>query len=300
MNKIKLWLKATRAPFFTASLIPVMVGAALSSRHGDFSLTALFWGFFIVVSSHAGSNLINDYFDAEGSDRVNQEPTPFSGGSRLIQKQILTKKSFLKAAIFAYALSITTAGLLALSYRNGWILALALLGIILGLSYSASSTFGMGRGWGEIAIGFAFGPLAVLGSYILQTNIPVIEAFLVGIPVGFLIMGVVILNEVPDRKADQAVGKRTWVVRSQGGIRAVYIYLTVIALAYLTIFVGVYSGFFPPQILFSYVTIPLAVWVVLKAWRYREKVPELIPALAGNIGLHFFTGILLCLGLIWR
>ena len=41
---------------------------------------------------------------------------------------------------------------------------------MLGVAYSASWTYGMGRGWGELVVGVAFGPLAVLGSYLLQTG----------------------------------------------------------------------------------------------------------------------------------
>jgi hypothetical protein len=38
----------------------------------------------------------------------------------------------------------------------------------------------------------------------------------------------------------------------------------------------------------------------LKVWRYRDQVPQIIPALAGNIGLHLVTGLVLCIGFWWR
>jgi 1,4-dihydroxy-2-naphthoate octaprenyltransferase len=300
MEKLLLWFKAVRAPFFVASLIPVLVGAAVGGRMGYFKISSLLFALVIVIFNHAGSNLLNDFFDSEGSDPINKTPTPFSGGSRMIQQNLLPKKTFLRVALVFFGLSISLTGILSLNYHNFMIFGLGVGGVILGVSYSATHIFGMGKGWGEIAVGAAFGPLSVLGSFLLQTNFFAWEALLAGVPVGFLIMGVLILNEFPDLEADRAVGKRNWIVRVGGGVKGVGIYLTIISLAYVTVLAGVFLKFFPARVLFSYSTIPLAVWVGLKTWQYKEKVPEIIPALAGNIGLHFITGLLICLGIWWK
>lgn len=300
LKKLKVWLIAVRAPFFSASLIPVLVGAALSSRLGNFHCIKLLLALWIVVSCHAGANLINDYFDAEGSDPLNRFSTPFSGGSRLIQQGILSRKAYYQGAYIIYGIAFFTVLTLTFVYQNLGILLLGIAGIVIGIVYSARKTFGMGRGWGELAVGIGFGPFATAGSFLLQTNFLLPEAFLAGIPVGFLIMGVLILNEFPDVEADRAVNKRNWIVRSGGGIRGVWIYLTVISLAYFTLIGGVFWGVFPPKILVSCFTIPLAVWVLLKIHQYQGNNPEIAPVLAGNIGLHFITGILITVGLWWK
>ncbi|HBF39524.1 MAG TPA: hypothetical protein DDW50_19670 [Firmicutes bacterium] len=300
MKKIKLWLTAIRVPFFSAAIIPVLVGTALSSRLGNFHLIKLFLALLIVISCNAGANLINDYFDALGSDLINQAPTPFSGGSRLIQQGLLSRKAFYKGAKVTYGIAFLTVFILTCVCQNLSILFLGIAGIIIGITYSASKTYGMGRGWGELAVGMGFGPLATAGSFLLQTNFLVPEAFLAGIPVGFLVMGILILNEFPDLEADRTVGKRNWIVRAGGGVRGLWIYLTVISLAYFTLAAGVFWGVFPAKILVSCFTIPLAVWVLLKTNQYHGKNPEIIPALAGNVGLHFITGLLISVGLWWK
>jgi 1,4-dihydroxy-2-naphthoate octaprenyltransferase len=297
-KKIKLWLKATRAPFFTASIVPVLVGAALAERESFFTIPSLFFALVIVVFEHAGANLINDYFDAKGSDLINQNPTLFSGGSRCIQKGFLSKKRCLNGSIFCYSISLITAFFLSIQRGQPLILGLTFVGALLGISYSISWIFGMGRGWGELAVGLAFGPLAVLGSYLLQTNSIAVKGFLAGIPVGFFIMGVLVLNQIPDFQADRDSGKRNWTVRAGGERRVVWIYLTIITAAYLTVLTGILSGVFPVWVLFSYGTIPLAIWISLKSWRYKGPVTEIIPVLAGNIGLHSLAGILIGLG-VW-
>jgi 1,4-dihydroxy-2-naphthoate octaprenyltransferase len=299
MEKIFLWLKAMRAPFFTASLIPVMVGAALANRRGDFKVMPAFLSLLIVLGNHAGANLLNDICDAEGSDPINRRVTPFSGGSRMIQNGIFTRKEFLHGTLVSYGFGQGIAICLSLIYHNPLIFGLAIAGAALGVVYSLAPIAGMNRGWGELAVGMAFGPLAVMGSYLLQRGEIVPEAFWAGVPVGFLVMGILILNEFPDIEADRAVGKRNWLVRV-GGVRGVWVYMTVVGLAYLTIFAGVICGVFPVRLLLSYTTVPLAVWIFLKVWRYHDQVPEIIPALAGNIGLHLVTGVILCIGLWWR
>ncbi|MGE5607220.1 MAG: prenyltransferase [Bacteroidota bacterium] len=299
LKKIKYWLVATRAPFFTASVIPALVGAALAKREGVFSLWSLWFALVIVIFEHAGANLLNDYFDAEGSDLVNQTPTPFSGGSRCIQKGVLSKAKCLKGSTFCYSIGLSMAAFLSITHEQPFILILSMIGAALGISYSLSWTFGMGRGWGELAVGLAFGPLAVLGSYLLQTNTMAWKGFLAGVPVGFLIMGVLILNQIPDYQADRDAGKRNWTVRAGSEHQVVWIYLAIITAAYLFVLIGILSGIFPEQVLFSYSTIPLAIWIGLKSWRYQGPVAEIVPVLAGNIGLHSLTGLLIGIGLWW-
>src|SRR3990172_2306658 len=100
MNQIALWLRAVRAPFLQASILPVVLGSALAYRDGTFS-----WGLFgvIVVAIAAiniGTNLSNDFFDhLSGADEGNPHPTPFSGGSRVIQEGRISSENVFIAAM---------------------------------------------------------------------------------------------------------------------------------------------------------------------------------------------------------
>lgn len=297
MKILVIWLRATRASFFLASIVPVLVGASLAARENTYHWNALVYALIIVVSSHAGSNLLNDYYDALGSDAVNRNLTPFSGGSRLIQNGILSRSSYLQGSMVAFGIALTIASMLSVAFHNMIILGLTILGIMIGICYSGCFVMGMGRGWGEIMVGAAFGPLSVMGSYLLQTNYISWEAFLAGLPVGFLIMGVLILNEFPDIHADSECGKRNCIV-SLGIQKGALVYLGSVVMAYLTLLACVLTRMLPVNVLYSYLTIPLACWIMIRVRRYRERVPELIPAMAGNIGLHIVTGLLMCYGLL--
>jgi len=99
---LTLWLKELRAPFFTASVIPILLGAAVAWSKGfPFS-----WGLFILtllggVLLHAGANVSNDYYDHKsGTDDINVEfVNPFTGGSRMIQKGLMTPRQVLQIVI---------------------------------------------------------------------------------------------------------------------------------------------------------------------------------------------------------
>ena len=82
--KIIIWLRELRAPFFTASIIPVLVGTALAyATAGIFQPLLFILALLAIVSLHAGANMANDYFDhLSRNDWINRNVTPFS---RLVQ-----------------------------------------------------------------------------------------------------------------------------------------------------------------------------------------------------------------------
>ncbi len=89
----KLFQKATRPQFFTIIILPILLGTAIANRLQGVFLP-LYFGLSLVagIFTHAGINVINDYFDhLNKADDLNKTPlTPFAGGSRMIQKGILS------------------------------------------------------------------------------------------------------------------------------------------------------------------------------------------------------------------
>ncbi len=77
---MNVYIKALRAPFLTGSLIPVIIGAAYGFIDKHFSLLLFLITALGVAALHLAANLLNDYYDAKGSDPINVRLTPFSGG----------------------------------------------------------------------------------------------------------------------------------------------------------------------------------------------------------------------------
>ena len=96
-----LGIRTTRAPFLTASGVPVLLGAFGASWHaGMFALDRFLLTLGAVLCVHLGANVANDYYDyVTGADTMNPEPTPFSGGSRVIQDGLVSARASLVLAV---------------------------------------------------------------------------------------------------------------------------------------------------------------------------------------------------------
>ncbi|MDO8569046.1 MAG: 1,4-dihydroxy-2-naphthoate octaprenyltransferase [Dehalococcoidales bacterium] len=299
--KLKSWITAIRVPFLTASAVPILLGTMIAW----FTSGVFRWEFFLLtliagLAIHTGANIINDYSDHNsGNDEANHEYVrPFSGGSRVIQLGLLTPLEVLSGALFCFFLSAVI-GLYLAWTRGPFLIVLGLVGLLSGLFYTGGPFNWAKRGFGELLVGLNFGILMTVGAYYVQAQtlswLPVIAA----ISVSLLIAAVLYINEFPDYAADKHVGKNTLVVR-MGRQRAVIIYALIMALAYLSIVIGVIARVLPLTALIGLMTLPLAVRAVYYARKYNASSFDLIPANALTVTSHLATGLLLTLAFAWQ
>lgn len=291
-----VWIKAIRAPFFTAVLIPVFLGAIVAwYSFGAFNLTYFVLSLIGAVCVNAGTNLANDYFDYKsGCDLVNTDfNSPFSGGSGLLPRGVLNPRKVYIASLVSFVFAGLIGVFLALT--RGWIIvAFGLIGVFSGYFYTTQLA---PRGIGELIVGLNCGPLVVIGSYYVQTQTIALEPIVASIPLGMLILEVLWINEIPDYYADAKAGKTTLVTRI-GRKKAVDVYGMLMFSTYAVILLGVSLSLMPVLTLLSFLTIPLAIRTVYVAKRNYEDPRKLIPANAGTVLVHLFTGLLLCIAYI--
>ncbi len=298
MRALLFWLKAARAPFFTGSLAPILVGTALGyfamGGWAQWDLAAL--ALVALILLHASANLSNDYFDhLSGTDEINTTyASPFTGGSRVIQEGLAHPGHVLAASVVSMALGAAIGFYLV--YRSGWpILWLGLIGGLTGFFYTAPPLRFAYRGWGEIFIFLDFGVLPVLGAYYLQTQRFELEALLASMPVALLITDILWINQFQDAEADAAVGKRHGVVRL-GRRRAAYVHVAFLVLTYISIIAPVALRLFPPTTLAALLATPIAYKAGRTALQHFDNLPQLTPANASTIATHFITSVLFALG----
>ena len=291
-----LFLRATRLPFLSATAVPVFLGVAAAARSGPFrpalALLTLLGACFI----HLGLNVANDVFDASsGADEANTRPTPFSGGSRVIQYGLVSRTQMAAIAAGFYAAGIGIGLYLAVT-RGFWPLFwLGVAGVFISLAYTAPPLRLVHRGIGEVAVALGFGPIVTLGAFYVQAQRYTGEALYASLPVALLIALVLYLNEIPDRPADAAAGKRTLPVRwSKDAVLRGYA-LAVVA-NYGLIVAGVATGLMPVPAMAAVLTVPMAIKVYQGARDAYDDPYALMPAMAKNIQLHLVTGMLLALG----
>lgn len=286
---------ATRLPFLTATLSPVVLGAVVAGRDGAFT-----WGTFLLVllgatAVHLGLNMANDLFDdANGADQANVTPTMFSGGSRVIQYGLVSRSSMLKACAAFYAVAIGIGVFLAAT-RSWSILWLGMVGIGLSLAYSAPPLRLVHRGLGEPVTALGFGPVMALGTYLALARTWAWEPVLASIPVAILVALILYVNQVPDRVGDAAVGKRTLIVRwPKDRVIGVYVALAAVALA--SIVANVAFGVTPIWTLLGLLPFPLALKVRRGLKAHYDQPYALMSYMQDNITLHLGVSVLLIVG----
>ena len=294
---VKLWIRAIRAPFFTATIIPVLLGMAIAWAHtGQIFWMKLLLTLLGVVFAHAGTNLLNDYYDHKSkNDELNLHPTFFSGGSRVIQEGLISAKTVFRSGLLLFGLGGTIGIYLNRVSKGNVILILGLVGLLLGFFYSAGPLRIGYLGIGELAVGFGFGPLVVGGSYYVQAQRLSIEPFLASIPITILILLVLFINEFPDYEADILANKRTWIVKL-GKERAIKIYHILLFLVYFTIASGIIFRFLPFFGILAFISLPLTLRAIAVSWKNYDRIEELLPANAITIRLHSIIGLLLTAG----
>jgi 1,4-dihydroxy-2-naphthoate octaprenyltransferase len=296
--RLLVYARAARLPFLTGSLFPVAVAAALAYLHDHmfsplrFGLTALG-----VAALQCGANLINDYYDSFGSDPLNLNVTPFSGGSRVIQSRQMSPAAVKNMAYALFALGVGC-GLYLIYLGRPWVAVIGLLGLAAALCYSASPLQLMSGGLGEGLIFLAFGPLLSWGVYYVQTGKLSLLGAMVSLPLAFLITAIIWINEFPDLEADMAAAKRHLVARL-GLSASRWLYAALMLAPFISLFVLMEIFHLPDLIVAGLVTLPLALRAVRLVFRTENTTPEFVTAQALTIQTHFFMGLSLTLALLY-
>jgi 1,4-dihydroxy-2-naphthoate octaprenyltransferase len=297
MNLQKI-LMGMRLPFLTGSVLPALAAAAYASRSAHLSLLDVAAATLAVAFLHLGSNLFNDYYDTDTTDRVNRFRTPFSGGSRIVLDSIMSARGvfLLSSALFA------AAALLAVYFTfrgRPLVWAFGLAGAAIGFFYSSRVPQLMSRGLGELGIFIAFGPLLTLGAgYALTGQIDPIQ-LLVGALPGFHITAVLWINQFPDYEADSSTGKRNLVVRL-GKSRSRATYVALMLGPFVTALALAATHILPWSSLALLVALPL-VAKTLSIFRKEWDDPRaIVPAQGLTIASHLATTLLLTVGLWLR
>ena len=296
LDRFWLFLRTTRLPFISATAVPVLLGIAVAASDGAFTwwtaLLTLIGAFF----AHLGINVSNDVFDTlSGADDANVNPTQFSGGSRVAVYGLLTIRQLvaLSAALFGVAAII---GLLLVWITGSPILLwIGIAGIVVGLAYTMPPLKLVYRGLGEIAVFLGFGPIMLLGAYVVQTGRLAWEPLVASIPVGILVALILYVNEIPDRAGDASAGKRTLPVRLPAStVQAGY--LAGALLAFAVIAAGVAGGVLPWPTLVALLAVPMALRIH-RGIRANYDSPYTLMAVMGqNVNLNLVVGGLLLAG----
>jgi 1,4-dihydroxy-2-naphthoate polyprenyltransferase len=297
MDMRLLLFRATRAPFLSATLVPVFLGLAVAAQMRYFDLLTAVLTIAAACAVHLGLNVANDVFDTlAGADDANATPTRFSGGSRVIQNALVSvgQMSMLAAACYVLAGVI---GLALLDLRGSTaLIAIAAVGLVISLAYTMPPLKLVYRGFGEVATLIGFGPVMLLGAYVVQSRGSLsLAAAIVSLPVGLLVAMILYVNEIPDRAGDARAGKRTLPVRLPKA-QVILGFDLAVGAAFLVIIGGAATGLLPLSVLLALLAVPLAREVHRGLVAFYDHPYALMPSMGLNIQLHLTVGLLLLFG----
>lgn len=301
-TRLLAWIVITRAPFLTATLMPVFVAGAwvgAVTSGGGFP-----WGLFASALAgaallHVAANTFNDYFDwRSGADPSNNDYfTPYSGGSRSIELGLISERKLLQLAIASLLLAVPVV-LPVLLARGPALLLFGAAGAALAYFYTAPPLrLAARRGLGELSVMLAFGPLLTAGTVFALTGTAGTQAFLIGLPMGFLAGAILWINEFPDAEADAKAGK-LHLLATIGTRAGRWGYPALTGAAYASMLMLVWSGSYPAGALAMLLTLPLAAGATVRVFRhYSDRT--LVRACKATILLHALCGVLLAAGMLY-
>ncbi len=287
---LRPWLMAGRPRTLFAAVSPVLVGTALAIRHGVFRPLPALATLLAAVLIQIGANYANDLFDFQrGADPVTR-----TGPTRVTSAGLLTPAQ-VQAGMWAVFGSAALIGVY-LAYLGGWPILLAgSLSIVAAIAYTAGP-FPLGyNGLGDLFVFLFFGLVGVLGTYFLQAGALSADAVVACLPVGLLVTGILVVNNVRDVETDRAVGKRTLaVLLGRNAARAEYVLLLVAA--YALPFALWLAFAFSAWTLLPLASIPLALRLARTVC--SQTGPVLNRSLAGTAQLSALYAVLFAIGIV--
>ncbi|MEM8503451.1 MAG: 2-carboxy-1,4-naphthoquinone phytyltransferase [Cyanobacteria bacterium P01_D01_bin.1] len=297
----QLWMAALKPPMYCVAVMPICVGSAVAytqtrSFQSDVFLTFALSAILILV----WENLSNDVFDAATGIDINKHHSLVN----------LTRNRALIFWIGNACLLLGIAGILTISLRqqDPTVLTLVLACCALGYLYQGPP-FRLGyQGLGEVLCFLSFGPLAVGAAYYSQTqrwsdtgwlqSWQFGEALLpAAIMVGVTTTLVLFCSHFHQVEDDLKAGKRSPIARL-GTQRGAQLLPVACGAVLLTDLIAIAQGGLPRSTLLIGGALPAAVKLCRHVLAFHDQPDKVKNSKFLAIYFHFWSGVLLMLGLI--
>ena len=292
MNTI---LAAMRLPFLILTPVCIFLGVSIAIFQGiQVNVSTVILIALAALSSHISVNTLNEYFDFKsGLDAMTQR-TPFSGGSGALVANPQSLSHVLIVGMFTLFVTVLIG--LYFVYQLGFeVLPIGFIGVILIVTYT--SWINKSPLICLIAPGLGFGILFVVGTvYVLNGEFAQLSWYLALVPF-FLVNNLLLLNQYPDIKADQKVG-RNHIPIAYGVKTASIIYTVFSILTFGLIIVLVTLGVIPKLSLIALLPLPLAISAINGAFRYGENIGQYPQFLTMNVITTLSVPLLLGISLL--
>ena len=293
-NRISPWISAFRPHTLFLAAAGVILGSGLALHVGRFDLTTAILTLTTAILLQLLSNLANDLGDyVQGTDQTGSRVGPM----RSVQSGKISPHK-MKIGIGITTLITMFSGLvllLRLFHTIGLIVIVVFL-IVGALSLFSALFYTLGerpygyKGWGDFFAFLFFGPIAVMGTYYLQTQIVDFKSVLPSIGMGLLSAMILNVNNMRDIDNDAYSNKRTIAVRL-GLERAKVYHSTMMLIMYACFLIYSFLYAITPWYRFVYIIVYLFQFIIL-IQIFKKEGKELDPYLRKTALSAFVLSIL--------
>ena len=208
MKLLYPWLLAIRPKTLLVGLCPVYLGCGFAWHLGQIrpfvAMTTILTSLLIQIAC----NMTNDYYDfIKGADTAERV-----GPTRVSQAGLIRPETMKHAIIAVFSLAFAMG--MVLVYVGGWtIFVIGILSLLSAYAYTGGPCPLAYLGLGDVFAFMFFGPIAVGGSYFLQSGYLSTEALILGLCPGAFSVAMLAVNNVRDLEQDRKAAKQTLVVR---------------------------------------------------------------------------------------
>lgn len=244
------------------SLAMTLASCAVILSYAHYSENFSWINFIILTIAlcaiHLGANLFDDYIDVknklnQGIELKNIKFCSFTPKASLITNGAYSFDNVKTILIILFSIGILTG--IYFTLIAGWqILIFTILGGILSLFYPISSRYYLA----EIIIGLIFGPLMIMGGYFALCGEFNSNLLLLSMAIFFSTLVLLHTHNIMDWEFDINENKNTLAILCKTKEKAIEILKYMIIFAYLIIVIGVLNLNFNPDMLYVFLTLPIA------------------------------------------
>ncbi len=288
-SRIQIWISAARPKTLWAAVAPVLIGTAMAIETGGAHALSAVAAAFGAVMIQIGTNLANDYFDfKKGADSGNR-----LGPTRATQAGLVSPSAMKNATAIAFTLAFLAGTYLV--FRGGWpIVTIGLLSILFGVLYTAGPFPLAYTGLADPFVLLFFGPVAVGGTYYVQTLSINSTVIIAGLAPGLFSMAILTVNNLRDVSSDRINSKKTLAVRL-GPTFSRFEYLLCIILSVSIPMALFVSGTDKPYSLAASLVLFVAIPAIRKTFRLSDS-SEFNDVLASTGKLLMLYSVLFSIG----
>jgi 1,4-dihydroxy-2-naphthoate octaprenyltransferase len=281
----------------------VLVAAGLSQRDGLLAPVPLLVAFLGSWLIHVGGVFFDNYELLRRFPELREHPELTAA----LDRGTLKLKTLLLAIFACFGLTALSGPYL-FAVGGYPVLLFAAIGIASSLSYAGGPLAYARHGLAEPFFFLMFGVVAVYGTYYIQAaahgavdtgwrfigDMPV-EPLVLGLPIGALVTGVLLIDDIRDRDFDRIKGWRTATVRFGPGWSRVR-FGVLMAGAYAAPPLFWLSMNFSAWVLLPLVTLPMAMRILRAVLEY-DRTRDLLPMSPATSKLSMIYALLLAVGI---